>query len=123
MGALWNPITYTREQASFLYETTFAADWGTAPGSGQAKTGAFHDVIVPDLVQVFNQPYTLQCNEIRHGGASYDIKWPYKKDFYSIYFEGTQPNGNLDWRTWVVGIEYVNNKPFIYALMQFFWEP
>jgi len=118
-----NPIKYTRDQAAFLYETTFEADWGAAPGSGQAKKGSFHDVIIPDLVKVFNAPYTLHCNEIKHGGASYDISWPYKKDFYSIYDAGTQPNGNLDWHTWVIGIEYMNGKPFIYALMQFFWEP
>jgi hypothetical protein len=118
-----NPITYTREQATFLYETTFEADWGAAPGSGQDKKGAFHDVIVPDLTKVFKQSYILQCNEIQHGGASYDIRWPYKKDFYSAYFAGTQPNGNLDWDTWAIGVEYVNGKPFIYALLQFFWEP
>jgi len=118
-----NPITYTREQAQFLYETTYEANWGAEPGSGQEKKGSFHDVIVPDLTKVFNQPYTLQCNDIRHGGASYDISWPYKKDFYSVYFPGTQPNGNLDWDTWAVGIEYNNGKPYIYALIQFFWEP
>jgi hypothetical protein len=118
-----NPIQYTSEQAQFLYETTFEANWGAEPGSGQEKKGAFHDVIVPDMLKVFNQPYTLHCNEIRHGGASYDIRWPYSKDYYSIYDAGTQQNGNLDWRTWVVGVEYVNGKPFIYALIQFFWEP
>ena len=118
-----NIVTYTREQASFLYETTFEADWGDAPGSGAPKLGAFHAVIVPDLVKVFNQQYTLHCNEIRHGGASYELQWPYKKDFYSIYFAGTDANGLLDWHTWVVGIEYVDGKPFIYALIQYFWEP
>jgi hypothetical protein len=29
----------------------------------------------------------------------------------------------MDWHTWVAGIEYVNGKPYLYALMQFFWEP
>ena len=32
-------------------------------------------------------------------------------------------NGFLDWHTWAIGIEYVDGKPYIYALMQFFWEP
>jgi hypothetical protein len=118
-----NPIAYGQDQAKFLFETTYEADWGAEPGSGQEKKGSFHDVIAPDLAKVFKQSYALQCNEIRHGGASYDISWPYKKDFYSVYFAGTQPNGNLDWDTWAVGIEYVNGKPFIYALIQFFWEP
>ena len=111
-----NPVTYTPDQAKFLFETTFEADWGAEPGSGQEKMGAFHHVIVPDFVKVFNHQYTLHCNEIKHGGASYDMHWPYNKDFYSIYDEGTQQNGNMDWRTWVAGIEYVNGKPFIYAL-------
>ena len=115
-------ITYTPEHAKFLFETTFEVDWGAEPGSGLPKKGSFHDVVVPELVKAFNQPYTLHCNELKHGGASYELEWPYQ-EFYSVYFPGTEANGNLDWHTWVIGIEYVNNKPYIYALMQFFWEP
>ena len=118
-----NPISYTSEQAKFLFETTFEANWGAEPGSGEDRIGSFHDVIVPELVGIFNQPYTLHCNELPHGGATYELEWPYQGDFYSIFFPGTEVNGNLDWHTWVVGVEYVNNKPYIYALMQFFWEP
>lgn len=116
-------VNYQPSQARFLFETTFEVDWGAEPGSGEAKVGPFHDVIVPDLQKVFNQTYTLHCNELKHGGASYDVSWPYDKDFYSIYFPGTAANGNLDWHTWVAGIEYVNGKPYLYALTQFFWEP
>jgi hypothetical protein len=116
-------ITYTPHQAGFLFETTFEANWGAEPGSGLDKTGSFHDVIVPDLVRIFNQPYTLHCNEIRHGGATYEVTWPYQKDFYSIHFAGTEQYGYLDWHTWAVGVEYDNNKPLLYALMNFFWEP
>jgi hypothetical protein len=116
-------ITYRPEHAKFLFETTFQVDWGTEPGSGQMKSGSFHDVVVPELVSIFNQPYTLHCNELKHGGATYELTWPYQSEFYSIYFLGTQANGNLDWHTWVMGIEYVNGKPYVYALIQFFWEP
>jgi hypothetical protein len=116
-------ITYKPEHAKFLFETTFEVDWGTEPGSGAMKRGSFHDVIVPELVKIFNQPYTLHCNELKHGGATYELEWPYQSEFYSIYFPGTQANGNMDWHTWVMGIEYVSGKPYVYALMQFFWEP
>ena len=116
-------ITYTPEHAKFLFETTFQVDWGTAPGSGAAVQGAFHEVIVPELLKVFNQPYTLHCNELKHGGASYVLEWPYQGEFYSVHFPGTQANSNLDWYTWVMGIEYVSGKPYIYALIPFFWEP
>lgn len=118
-----NVITYTPNQAKFLFETTYEADWGADPASGMETKGSFHDVIVPEMVKIFNQSYTLHCNEIKHGGASYDVTWPYDKDFYSIYYAGTEANGHLDWHTWVVGIDYVDGKPYIYALMQFFWEP
>ena len=117
------PITYTAHQAKYLFRTTYQAPWGTDPGSGQEKKGAFHEVIVPELVSTFNTPYTLHCNEIRHGNASYQFAWPYSKDFYSIYYPGTEQNGYQDWRTWVAGIEYVNSKPYIYALVRYFWEP
>jgi hypothetical protein len=116
-------ITYDQEHAKFLFETTFQVDWGAEPGSGAAKKGSFHDVVVPELVKAFNQPYELHCNELSHGGATYELKWPYQGEFYSIYFPGTTANGNMDWHNWVMGIEYVNGKPYVYALMQFFWEP
>ncbi len=116
-------ITYQQDHAKFLFETTFSVDWGTEPGSGEMKSGSFHDVIVPELVSIFNQPYTLHCNELKHGGATYEMIWEYEGEFYSVHFPGTQENGNLDWHTWVIGIEYVSGKPYIYALIQFFWEP
>jgi hypothetical protein len=118
-----NVITYTPVQAQYLFETTFEANWGTEPGSGLDKVGAFHDVIVPDLVRIFNQPYTLHCNELKHGGATYELDWHYEGSFYSVYFPGTEGYSYLDWHTWMVGIEYADGKPYIYALMQFFWEP
>jgi hypothetical protein len=116
-------IKYTPEQAKFLFETTFEANWGADPASGLEKTGAFHEVIVPKLAEIFNKPYTLHCNELRHGGATYAVTWPYDRDFYAIHFPGTDQYGYMDWHTWAVGIEYVKDKPYLYALVQFFWEP
>lgn len=116
-------ITYDQNHAKFLFETTYQVDWGAEPGSGAAKRGSFHDVVVPKLRESFNQPYTLHCNELSHGGATYELKWPYQGEFYSVYFPGTEANGNMDWHNWVMGIEYANGKPYVYALIQFFWEP
>ena len=116
-------INYRPDQAKFLFETTFEVNWGPAPGSGAEKIGSFHDVVVPELVKAFNQQYTLHCKELKHGGATYEVSWPYQGDFYSIYFPGTDANGFMDWHTWAVGIEYVKGKPYLYALIPFFWEP
>ena len=116
-------VNYRADQATFLFETTYEVDWGLAPGSGEMRRGSFHDVIVPDLQRLFNQPYTLHCNELKYGGVTYEPAFPYDKGFYSIHFPGTQPNSSLDWHTWVAGIEYVDGRPYLYALMQLFWEP
>ena len=116
-------ITYRPEHAKFLFETTFEVDWGTEPGSGAMMSGSFHDVVLPELVRIFNQPYILHCNELKVGGATYEPVWEYESEFYSIHFPGTPENGNMDWHTWVMGIEYVSGKPYVYALIQFFWEP
>ena len=116
-------VNYTAAKAQFLFETDFVVNWGAEPGSGLEKSGAFHDVIVPDLVEIFNKPYTLHCNELKYGGATYQPEFPYDGNFYSVYFAGSDEFGFLDWHTWVIGIDYSNNKPYIFAILQFFWEP
>jgi hypothetical protein len=117
-------VNYDQLHAKFLFETTYAVDWGPAPGSGQHTVGAFHDVIVPALRDVFDKTYTLACDEVKIGGASYQAAWPYPGiNYYSVYYPGTQANGNLDWHTWLVGMHYVHGKPYLYALVPFMWEP
>lgn len=118
-----NVLTYSQVQAKFLFVSTYQADWGAHPASGENVTGAFHEVVVPELQKFFAQSYTLYCNELRYGGATYQPNWAYEGNFYALHIPGTEEFGFLDWRTWVIGIDYVNGKPYIYALTQFFWEP
>ncbi len=117
-------VNYDQQHAKFLFVSTFSVDWGAAPGSGQETNGAFHDVVLPDLLDVFNRDYTLTCNQVQVGGASYPTTWAYPGiNFYSVYYPGTSANGNMDWHTWLLGMHYVNGRPYLYALMQFKWEP
>lgn len=117
-------VNYDQAHAKFLFESMYQVNWGAAPASGLETTGSFHEVILPPLLDVFSRNYTLTCNQLQVGGTTYNAAWPYAGiNFYSVYFPGTQDNGSLDWRTWVIGMEYVNGKPYLYAIMQFFWEP
>ncbi|HMS01264.1 MAG TPA: hypothetical protein PKE62_18620 [Anaerolineales bacterium] len=118
-----NVLTYSQEQAKFLFISTYQADWGAHPASGENVIGAFHEVVVPELQKFLQRIYTLHCNELRYGGATYQPNWIYDGNFYALHFPGTEEFGFLDWHTWVIGIDYVNGKPYIYALTQFFWEP
>ncbi len=117
-------VTYDQQHAKFLFETNYAVDWGPAPGSGIETQGPFHETILPALLDVFNKQYTLTCNQIQVGGTTYQATWPYTGiNFYSVYYPGTQANGNMDWHTWLLGVQYVNAQPYIYAIMQYQWEP
>ncbi len=117
-------VNYDVEHAKFLFTSTFAVDWGLAPGSGLETSGSFHELIVPALVDVFNRAYTLRCDQVQVGGTTYQATWPYPGiDFYSAYYPGTEANGNMDWHTWLLGVHYVGAKPYLYAIMQFQWEP
>ncbi len=117
-------ITYDQQHTKFLFETTYVVDWGAAPGSGQETMGPFHETIIPDLLDVFNKDYTLVCDEVKVGGTTYQAAWPYTGyNFYSVYYPGTAANSNMDWHTWLIGMQYLNGTPYLYAIMQFKWEP
>ena len=116
-------VNYDQTHAKFLFESTYSVDWGPAPGSGMETMGSFHQVFIPDLLDVFTKSYTLSCNQVQVGGASYQATWPYTGiNFYSVYYPGSG-SGSNDWHTWLLGMHYQNGAPYLYAIMQFKWEP
>ncbi|HEX2698088.1 MAG TPA: hypothetical protein VHM28_10300, partial [Anaerolineales bacterium] len=50
-------VNYDQVHAKFLFESTFQVEWGLAPGSGQMTKGAFHEVILPSLLDLFSKNY------------------------------------------------------------------
>jgi hypothetical protein len=116
-------VVYDQAHAKFLFESDFQVNWGDAPGSGLPTIGPFHETVLPAMMKVFGTDSTLACNKLQVGGTTYDAKWPYPGvNYYSLYFPGTAANGNMDWHTWVIGMEYVGGKPYIHSMMQFEWE-
>lgn len=116
---------YTPEEASWVFSSTYQMRWGSAAGSGKEVVGSFSQVILPRLADVLSGNYTANCNQIKTGGASYPTNWPdeYRAiNYYSLYRAG--PAGNeMNWRTWVVGVEYIGNKPYLISLTHYEWEP
>jgi hypothetical protein len=117
-------VNYDQAHAKYLFESDYSVNWGPAPGSGLQVRGPFRELFVPALLDVLTRDYSLSCNELQVGGASYTPIWPYPAiDFYSVYFPGTQANGGLDWRTWVVGMRTGDDQVYLDAITQFRWEP
>ena len=128
---LWrngNAVVFDQAHAQWIFTSTFTHDWGAAPGSGLDTVGDIHAEVVPKWLDVFTAPtpgYTLSCNSPQTGGASYDTSWPKpyaNVNFYSIYKPGPAGNEN-SWRTLLVGVEYVQNQPYIFSVTQLQWEP
>ncbi|NOY99396.1 MAG: SH3 domain-containing protein [Chloroflexi bacterium] len=117
---------YTSEEAAWVFQSTYVVNWGPEPGSGIEKTGTFSQVPLPVLLEVFTSSYELHCNDAGVASAFSQDPWPVEYanvNFYDVYKPGTDAYGGLDWRSWLVGVEYVQGKPYLFALIHFEWEP
>jgi hypothetical protein len=119
-------VNYDREHAKFVFESTFQANWGPAPGSGDNTVGSFSQAVLPKLTEVFGSSYQFHCNDTLDLATFSLEPWPPEYanlNFYAVHKPGTETYGGLDWRTWLAGVEYVSGKPYLFSLIHFQWEP
>lgn len=127
---VWNPAVQfdDPEVISVLFESSVDYDWGTHEASGEALIGPFKEYILPRLEDVLLQNHTRNCNTLERGvatgGTTGYVYWPY--DYASLnyvaLFRPPPPEQELDWRTWAIGIDYIDGKPYLAVLIQFYWE-
>jgi len=113
------PVNYSKDEAASIFTNTTAQNWGVPPSGNVAVNGSFLDVIQPKLLEVYNANPQLGCNDTARLGG---IKQPWPAEyatinFYSLYKPsvGDAPS----WRDFLVGIEYVDGKPFLFSLIYF----
>ena len=117
---------YTTEEATWVFQSSYEVVWGNAGGSGLEVKGTFSEIPLPRLREVFGAAYELYCNDVGQLNAFAQQPWlpEYKNiNFYQVFKPGTETYGGLDWRAWLVGVEYVSGKPYLFALTSFEWEP
>ena len=125
---LWRygiPHTFKQGDARWVFSSTYEHNWGDAPGSGLATLGSFHQKVLPFLQDVFGSPYTLTCNSLGTAAQYGYHPWPVEYanvNYYTVFKPGS-PGVDLDWRYWLVGVEYVKGQPTLFALIHFAWEP
>lgn len=118
-----NVVTYF-DNIKFIFETTYEADWGLGPGSGEPVKGSFQEIVMPSLERVLISNPVITCNEIKVGGATYTPEWPYNNmNYYSLYYPGTDQYSGMDWETWAVGMTEEAGEFKLNALVHFAWEP
>ena len=122
-GAVAN---YTQAEAAWAFKSEYAIDWGDEPGSGFEKLGTFSEIPLPRLLEVFEGNYELYCNDVGIAATFAPEPWPFEYrniNFYQIFKPGTEQYAGMDWRSWLVGVEYVKGEPYLFALIQFEWTP
>jgi hypothetical protein len=120
-----NTANYTPEEASWVFQSDYAMDWGMHPASGLMVSGAFRETVLPDLLDVLAAQYQTHCNIPDLGGGNYTYQWPgrYRNINYLVLHKPGPAGNELAWRTWIAGIEYVAGRPYLFALVHLFWEP
>jgi hypothetical protein len=125
---LWrygNHVVFMPNDARWVFDSTYVHDWGEAPGSGLETNGSFHISVLPYLQEVFNAPYTLTCNSLgtapSYGGQPWPVLYT-NVNYYTVFKTGT-PGIDLDFRFFLVGVEFVGGQPKVFALIHFAWEP
>lgn len=119
------PRVYPAAEAGSVFGRMEIVDWGPGTSSGLPVEGSFAEMVRPDLLTVFGAAYETHCREITLGGASYSPSWPFiwqNINYISVYKPGSSDQ-ELDWMTWVVGIEYVDSAPYLFSLTRYNWEP
>jgi hypothetical protein len=115
------PVNFNTTSAKTIFTDTTAYTWGGGP-SGIPDVGTFKDLIRPKLLDVFNAPnLETYCDNLT---KVYPLAtpWPYPDmHYYNLYKPAT--TAGFDFRTWLVGFEYVNGQPYLSALVTIVWEP
>ena len=116
------PVSYTPEKAVGAFVSTEIFNWGAGP-RGEPDYGTFKDIIQPKMLDVLNAPnMETYCDSLDKVYPLYR-PWPYPGiRYYNLYRPGT-PGVDLDFRTWLIGIEYYQGEPYIYGMVNIVWEP
>ncbi|MFT3890419.1 MAG: hypothetical protein QM730_02195 [Anaerolineales bacterium] len=117
-------VNYTSTTAQTVFTDQQSLNWGSGGGSGANDIGTFAEIVQPQLVDVLNSGYQLKCDEIVYG-ASYTNVLQYQYANTNIHFYSVikPPTNVMDWKVWLVRIEYVNGQPYLFGTVHYVWEP
>ncbi|HSJ88951.1 MAG TPA: CARDB domain-containing protein, partial [Anaerolineales bacterium] len=108
-----------------IYISSDVLNWGTGAGQGgpDPVMGTFSEVIQPKLLEVFNDPNLQTYCDALTQLPSYPNMWPYGSiRYYNLYKPGI-PGIDLDFRSWLIGFEYINGEPYLHSMITIVWEP
>jgi len=117
----WAPeVVYAPSQLSELLTSDQSRNWGTPP-SGGAIQGPFKEIVLPHLSKATQPDVAAACNQTLTGPILREARWPSEYtnlNYYALYNPTDSAESEYAWSTWLVGVEYVDNQPYISHLVQ-----
>jgi hypothetical protein len=119
----WNPeVQFGLATVSAVFQDPSSLNWGVNRDSEQPIQGPFSEVILPSLDDVFSVAPEMKCNGLGVGSTAQVAEWPSEfanLNFLSFHRPAPQPGNALNWRTWALGIEYVEGHPYLALAIQY----
>lgn len=115
-------VHFPREDAGDVLFSSEELFWGEMEDSGLSVFGSFEKIILPKIQDVFTQEPSVTCNALQYGSTSREAIYPseFRNINYYAFFRPALEGGNeFDWRTWVIGIEYVHGEPYIAIVIHY----
>ncbi len=96
--------------------------WGVQRGSGAPIVGPFRERMLPELDVILAAAPQQACNELLFSDSSIPPEWPgeyARLNFVSFHQPAPDPGPRFNWRTWGVGVEYVDGVPYVAVLIRY----
>lgn len=121
----WNPeVLIAGNDVRQLFRANKQWEWGTEDGSGRAIRGSFDEVVLPQLERDLLPASDLRCDEGVFGPTAGLTNLPEGYEavrFYSLH-RPAPAEQELDWGTWLVGIERWEGRYYVSYLVHYRWE-
>jgi hypothetical protein len=119
----WNPeIAIPLSEVTDLMQRIDEVTWGVQRGSGAPIVGSFRDRILPDLDALLAAAPQQACNQLLSADTSIPAEWPdeyARMNFLSYHIPAPDPGTRFNWRSWALGVEYVDGVPFVAILIRY----
>jgi hypothetical protein len=119
----WNPeIVVPLSEVGDLMQRIDEVEWGVQRGSGAPIMGSFRDRMLPELDALLAASPQQACNQLLSADTSITPEWPdeyTRMNFLSYHIPAPDPGTRFNWRSWAIGIEYVDGVPFVAILIRY----
>jgi hypothetical protein len=96
--------------------------WGVQRGSGAPIVGSFRERLLPELDSLLAGQAQQACDQLLSADTGIPPEWPgeyARMNFLSFHQAAPAPGPKFNWRTWAVGVEYVDGVPYIAILIRY----